>query len=52
MQTLWLIGQRRDEVALARAAAFLTDEDAGIRGMAAWAIVRIRHQHYVDRVET
>jgi HEAT repeat protein len=52
MQTLWLIGQRRDEVALARAAAFLGDEDAGIRGMAAWAIVRIRHQHYVDRVET
>lgn len=52
MQTLWLIGQRRDEVALARAATFLGDEDAGIRGMAAWAIVRIRHQHYVDRVET
>ena len=52
MQTLWLIGQRRDELALGRVAAFLGDADAGIRGMAAWAIVRIRYEHYVGGVET
>jgi HEAT repeat protein len=52
MQTIWLIGQRRDETALSRLAPFLTDEDAGIRGMAAWAIVHIAGHRYVGGIPT
>jgi len=52
MQTVWLIGQRKDESAVARLVPFLTDQDAGIRGMAAWAIVHITGHRYVGGVAT
>lgn len=52
MQTIWLIGQRKDEGALQLLVPFLTDEDAGIRGMAAWAIVHIAGHRYVGGVAT
>lgn len=51
MQTIWLIGQRKDEAALERLAPFLKDEDAGIRGMAAWSIVHIAGHRYVGGVQ-
>lgn len=51
MQTIWLIGQRKDEAALVRLVPFLKDEDAGIRGMAAWSIVHIAGHRYVGGVQ-
>jgi len=51
MQTIWLIGQRKDEAAIERLVPFLKDEDAGIRGMAAWSIVHIAGHRYVDGVQ-
>lgn len=47
MQTVWLIGQRKDEAALARLSPLLKDKDAGIRGMAAWSIVHTAGQRYI-----
>jgi hypothetical protein len=52
MQTIWLIGQRRDEAAIGRLVPFLKDGDAGIRGMAAWAIVHIAGHRYVGGIAT
>ena len=52
MQTLWVIGQRRDAAAISLAAPFLDDQDDGIRGMAAWAIIHIEGANYVEGVET
>ena len=52
MQTIWLIGQRKDESALELLVPFLTDDDAGIRGMAAWSIVHIAGHRYVGGVQT
>ena len=52
MQTIWLIGHRKDEAALARLVPFLQDQDAGIRGMAAWSIVHIAGRRYVAGVQT
>lgn len=52
MQTIWLIGQRRDEAAIRRLVPFLKDDDAGIRGMAAWAIVHIAGHRYVGGIAT
>ncbi|MGR9090372.1 MAG: HEAT repeat domain-containing protein [Gammaproteobacteria bacterium] len=46
MQTIWLIGQRQERGRLEELAAFLTDEDPRIRGMAAWAIVHIAPEQY------
>lgn len=51
MQTIWLIGQRKDEAAIERLVPFLKDEDAGIRGMAAWSIVHIAGHRYVGGVQ-
>ena len=52
MQTVWLIGQRKDESAIARLVPFLKDQDAGIRGMAAWAIVHVTGHRYVGGIAT
>ena len=52
MQTLWVIGQRRDAGAIERVAPYLNDKDAGIRGMAAWTIIHIEGANFVDGVET
>lgn len=51
MQTVWLIGQRKDEAAIERLVPFLKDGDAGIRGMAAWSIVHIAGHRYVGGVQ-
>ena len=47
MQTLWLAGQRQERSMLAELAKYLGDEDPGIRGMAAWAIVHIAPEEYI-----
>ncbi len=47
MQTLWLVGQRQERGMLEKLAGFLGDKDPRIRGMAAWAIVRIAPEEYV-----
>lgn len=46
MQTIWLVGQRQDAAMLAELSQFLDHADAGIRGMAAWAIVHIAPEAY------
>lgn len=51
MQTIWLIGQRKDETAIARLVPFLKDADPGIRGMAAWSIVHTAGHRYVSGVQ-
>ena len=52
MQTVWVIGQRRDAGAIPLLAPFLEDKDEGIRGMAAWSIIHIEGANYVEGVET
>ncbi len=52
MQTIWVIGHRKDATALPRLVRFLDDSDPGIRGMAAWAIIHTRGSEYVEGVET
>ena len=52
MQTIWMIGQRKDAGAIPRLKPFLQDEDPGIRGMAAWAIIHMNGGQYVEGVET
>lgn len=47
MQTLWLVGRRQDRAMLGELAKYLGDEDPGIRGMAAWAIVHIAPEEYI-----
>lgn len=51
LQTLWLIGQRKDPEVLAKVATFLKDEDPALRGMAAWAIIHTAGERYVPGVE-
>jgi len=46
MQTIWLMGQRQERDRLDELAKYLKDEDPGIRGMAAWAIVHIAPEQY------
>ena len=41
MQSIWLIGQRRDVEYLERVAIFLRDPSPAIRGLAAWAVLRL-----------
>lgn len=41
LQTLWLIGERKEHSKIALLASYLDDENPRIRGMAAWAIIRI-----------
>jgi len=52
MQTIWMVGHRKDAAAVPLIAPFLEDEDPGIRGMAAWSIIHINGGHYVEGVET
>ncbi len=47
LQTLWLIGQRHDRSKLELLAKYLDDDNPRIRGMAAWAIVRIAPEEFV-----
>jgi hypothetical protein len=52
MQTIWMVGHRKDAAAMSLLVPFLGDEDPGIRGMAAWAIIHTTGDHYVEGVET
>ncbi|MCB1749296.1 MAG: HEAT repeat domain-containing protein, partial [Gammaproteobacteria bacterium] len=52
MQGIWLVGQRGDRAYLERIAPMLKDADSGVRGMAAWAIVRILGAEYGRGLET
>ena len=51
MQAVWLVGARADSAYIERLKPFLQDTDSGIRGMAAWAIVRILGDRYEPGVE-
>jgi HEAT repeat protein len=51
MQAVWLVGQREERAYLDEIAPLLKDTDTGIRGMAAWAIVRILGEEYDPGVE-
>jgi len=52
LQTLWLIGHRRDASAAATIRTYLKDENPGIRTMAAWAIIHSAGGSFVGGVET
>jgi hypothetical protein len=52
MQTIWMVGHRKDAAAISLLVPFLGDEDPGIRGMAAWAIIHTKGDSYVEGVET
>lgn len=52
MQTIWMIGQRKDLNAIPLLRDFLEDSDPGIRGMAAWSIIHMNGGQYVEGVET
>jgi HEAT repeat protein len=51
MQAAWLIGQRGDRANVARLIPLLKDAEGSVRGMAAWAIVRILGGDYDPGVE-
>jgi HEAT repeat protein len=51
MQAVWLVGQRKDREYLEVIIPMLDDTDSGIRGMAAWSIVRIIGDEYDAGVE-
>lgn len=51
MQAVWLVGQRGDRAYIERIAPLLNDADSGIRGMTAWAIVRMLGDSYEPGVE-
>lgn len=51
MQTAWLVGQRRDRANVTRLMPLLKDAEGGVRGMAAWAIVRILGEKFGPGVE-
>jgi HEAT repeat protein len=51
MQSAWLVGQREDREYLDAIIPMLEDEDSGIRGMAAWTIVRMLASEYDSGVE-
>ena len=52
MQAIWLVGERADRAYLEQVGAMLKDADSGVRGMAAWTIVRILGEHYEPGTET
>ena len=52
LQTLWLIGHRRDASTVPELSTFLKDENPGIRTMAAWAIIHSADGNFVGGVET
>lgn len=52
LQTLWLIGHRRDASAVQAIKGYLQDENPGIRTMAAWAIIHSADGSFVGGVET
>ncbi len=52
MQAIWLVGARNDRRYIERIAPMLKSDDAGIRGMTAWAIVRMLGDNYEPGVET
>ena len=52
MQAIWLVGARNDQGYIERIAPMLKSSDAGIRGMTAWAIVRMFGDSYEPGVET
>ncbi len=51
MQAVWLVGQREDSEYLDDIIPMLKDDDSGIRGMAAWSIVRLLGDKYDPGVE-
>ncbi len=51
MQAVWLVGEREDREYLEAILPMLKDEDSGIRGMAAWSVVRIIGDEYDPGVE-
>ena len=51
MQAVWLVGMRQDRNMLKVIGPMLKDADSGIRGMAAWSIVRILGDKYDPGVE-
>ncbi|MGE0486392.1 MAG: HEAT repeat domain-containing protein [Gammaproteobacteria bacterium] len=51
MQAIWLVGERGDRAYLERIAPMLKDDDAGLRGMAAWSVVRILGAEYGSGLE-
>ena len=51
MQGVWLVGQREDSEYLDDIIPMLKDDDSGIRGMAAWSIVRLLGDKYDPGVE-
>ncbi|MCZ6773802.1 MAG: hypothetical protein O7G83_17740 [Proteobacteria bacterium] len=51
MQGVWLVGQREDSEYLDEIIPMLKDDDSGIRGMAAWSIVRLLGDKYDPGVE-
>lgn len=52
LQTIWMMGERKDKTAIARLTQFLSDEDPALRGMAAWAIIHTVGDRYTPGVET
>lgn len=52
LQTLWLVGHRKDTAWLAKIAPYLNDEIPALRAMAAWAIIHTAGDGYVGGVET
>ena len=51
MQAVWLVGQREDSEYLDEIIPMLKDDDSGIKGMAAWSIVRLLGDKYDPGVE-
>jgi hypothetical protein len=51
MQAAWLVGQRHDRGYIKFILPLLKDSDSGVRGMAAWAIVRILGDEYDSDIE-
>ncbi len=51
MQAVWLVGHREDREYLDEIIPMLKDDDSGIRGMAAWSIVRLLGDKYDPGVE-
>ena len=51
MQAVWLVGQREDSEYLDEIIPMLKDDDSGIKGMAAWSIVRLLGEKYDPGVE-
>jgi len=51
MQAIWLVGEREDRAYVGRIGEMLVDPDTGVRGMAAWAIVRILGEQYEPGLE-